>query len=139
MRRKRFKKLSRKQFHEIQKLNWKPVKLIGNTIPDFLMSAPEGLIHSVYASGTVISEHLYNEPLVLGNHIGGIEVYRNAPDDPVNLNKDLYAVFANTEDDLMLLVCGPVKDKEHWIDEIPDRLNGVDVLLPPDSNEEGEA
>lgn len=140
MKRKRFKKLSFKQFHEIQKRKWEPVKLIGDAIPDFLMSAPEGLIHSVYASGTVISEHLYNETLTLGNHIGGIEVYRNAPDDPVNLNKDVYAVFANTENDLMLLVYGPMKDKEHWIDEIPDRLDGVDILLPPnDSDEEGES
>ena len=136
MRHKRFKQLSRNQFQEVLKLNWKPVKLTGSIVPDFLKSAPEGLIHSIYASGTVISEHLYGKPLILENHIGGIEVYRNAPDDPVNLNKDVYAVFANTEDDLKLLVLGPIKDKEHWINKIPDRLNGVDVLLPFNNGDE---
>jgi len=136
MKRKRFKQLSLNQFQEVLKLNWKPVKLTGSTIPSFLTSAPDGLIHSIYASGTVISEHLYGEPFILGNHIGGIEGYRNAPDDPVNLNKDVYAIFANTADDLKLLVLGPLKDKEHWTNEIPDRLAGVDVLLPPDSSNE---
>ena len=139
MKRKRFKQLSRKQFQEVLNRDWEPVKLIGGAIPHFLKGTPNGLINSIYASGTVFSEHL-NEPLVLGNHIGGIEVYRNAPDDPVNLNKDVYAVFTNTDNDLMLLVYGPMKDKEHWIDEIPDRLDGVDILLPPNnSDEEGEA
>ena len=136
MKRKRFKQLSRSQFQEVLKLNWKPVKLTGNTIPDFLKGMPEGLVHSIYASGTVISEHLYGKPLILGNHIGGIEVYRNAPDDPVNLNKDVYAVFANTGDDLKLLVLGLDRDKEHWVNEIPDRLDGVDILLPPDNGNE---
>lgn len=136
MKRKRFKQLSREQFQEVLTLNWKPVELTGSAIPDFLKGAPDGLIHSVYASGTVISEHLYGEPFILGNHLGGIEVYRNAPDDPVDFNKDVYAVFANTNNDLKLLVLGPLKDKEHWINEIPDRLDGVDILLPPDSNSE---
>ena len=136
MKRKRFKQLSRSQFQEVLKLNWTPVKLTGSMVPDFLKSAPEGLIHSVYASGTVISEHLYGEPLKLGNHIGGIEVYRNAPDDPVNFNKDVYAVFVNASDDLKFLVLGLNKDKEHWINEIPDRFDGVNILLPPDNDNE---
>ena len=136
MKRKRFKQLSRNQFQEVLKLNWKPVKLTGGAIPNFLKSAPDGLIHAVYASGTVISEYLYDKSLMLGNHIGGIEVYRNALDDPVNFNKDVYAVFANTDNDLKLLVLGPIKDREHWINEIPDRLDGVDILLPFDGENE---
>ena len=135
MKRKRFKQLSLKQFQEVLNLNWKPVKLTGGAIPDFLKGSPEGLIHSIYASGTMISNQQYGQPLVLGNHIGGIEVYRNAPDDPMKLNKDVYAVFANTDDNLKLLVLGPIKDKEHWINEIPARLDGVDILLPPDSDD----
>lgn len=136
MKRKRFKQLSRSQFQEVLKLNWTPVKLTGSMVPDFLRSSPEGIIHSVYARGTMIAEPLYGESLTLGNHIGGIEVYRNAPDDPVNFNKDVYAVFANTNDDLKLLVLGPIsKDKEHWINKIPDRLDGVDILLPPDNDD----
>lgn len=137
MKRKRHKQLSPKQFQEVQERNWKPVRLVGDAIPDFLKGLSTGVVHSVYASGTAISNHLYDEPLVLGNHIGGIEVYRNAPDDPVNFNKDVYAVFVNKPEiagnDLMLIVIGPLKkDKEHWMDEIPERLDGVEVLLPPD-------
>ena len=55
----------------------------------------------------------------------------------MNLNKDVYAVFVNTNDDLMLLVLGPMdkkQDKEHWTNEIPERLDGVDVLLQPDKH-----
>ncbi|HLG27815.1 MAG TPA: hypothetical protein VI423_08525, partial [Paenisporosarcina sp.] len=79
MKRKRFKQIARKQFQEVLNLNWEPVNLTGSSIPHFLQGEPDGLIHFVYASGTVISDHLYGEPFILGNHIGGIEVYRNAP------------------------------------------------------------
>ena len=133
MSRKRFKQLSLNEFQTVLNYDWQPVRLTASTIPDFLGNVPD-VIHSVYASGTAISENLYNEPLTLGNHIAGIEVYRNAPDDPVKFNKDVYAVFANKDDDLVLLVRGPIKDKEHWINEIPERLDGVEILLPPDKS-----
>lgn len=35
------------------------------------------------------------------------------------------------EDPTILLVDGPVKDREHWLNEIPDRLNGVEILGIP--------
>jgi hypothetical protein len=63
--------------------------------------------------------------------IGGIDVYRNSPDDPVALNKDWYAVVTIADTDSMLLVRGPVHDSEHWLNEIPERLKGASIVSVP--------
>jgi hypothetical protein len=66
-------------------------------------------------------------------------VYRLAPDDPVELNKDWYAVLIDPDDDTMLLIDGPIRDEEHWIDELPQRLKGIEVLAVPKKNGNTEA
>jgi hypothetical protein len=68
---------------------------------------------------------------------GGIDVYRNSRDDPVELNKDWYAVVAIPGTDTMFLVEGPFKDDEHWLNEIPKRLRGAEILgVPKKPNDE---
>ena len=63
--------------------------------------------------------------------VGGIEVYRNSPDDPVRYNKDAYVILNDLpqlDDSSILRVLGPQEessDPEHWLDEIPDRLKGA--------------
>ena len=49
----------------------------------------------------------------------------------MNLNKDWYAVVAVPEKDAMYLISGPFRDDEHWLDEIPERLKGAEVLGVP--------
>ncbi len=110
-------------------LNWAPVQITGPDIPNFLSGIPKDTVHSIYASGTHLPGLSYSdESIPSGSLIGGIEVYRNAPDDPFDLNKDWYAVVTLPETDSMLLVVGPNKDAEHWLNEIPERLKGAAIL-----------
>lgn len=131
---KRVKKISVEQFEKIGQREWRPIEVVGDAVPDFLQGIPEERLHRIVASGTLCKCNglVYSgEVLPSGLLVGGIDVYRNAPDDPVELNKDWYAVIQISETDTILLVEGPIKDDEHWIDEIPRRLKGVEVLGLP--------
>jgi hypothetical protein len=128
----RIKKMPREQFQGVLNLNWAPVRLEGKAIPFWMRRIPEEALHSIYASGTPMPGIPYSDPVVpSGSLIGGIDVYRHAPDDPVKLNKDWYGVITLAGSDSMLLVCGPLSDSEHWLDEIPERLQGATVLAVP--------
>ena len=66
-----------------------------------------------------------------GELIGGIDVYRRDPDDPVELNKDWYAVLRDPGTDAMFLVSGPFRDEEHWLDELSARVRDAEILALP--------
>lgn len=133
------KKMPFKQFERIGQREWRPVKVVGDAIPDFLQGIPRDRIHTIVASGTLGPGLEYcGEAVPSGRLVGGIDVYRNAPDDPVELNKDWYAVIRIVDTDTMLLVEGPIKDEEHWIDEIPHRLQGIEILGLPKSQSKPE-
>lgn len=120
------------KFEDVMKNKWNPVKLEEGSIPFFLENIPTDILNSIYASGDSITGIAYYDKITpSGDFIGGIDVYRNAPDDPVNLNKDWYAVISMPKDKTRLLIKGPIKDHEHWLDDIPDRLKGVKVLAVP--------
>ena len=129
---KRVKKISKKQFEEVIRRNWVPVRLVGDALPDFARGIPKQVLHTFLASGQYKYEAPYKSAMIpSGNLIGGMDVYRNAPDDPVALNKDWYAVVSSDQDETMFLVEGPIKDDEHWIDDIPKRYAGVQVVGVP--------
>lgn len=44
-------------------------------------------------------------------------MYRYSPDDPVALNRDWYPVISSAS-----------SDSDHWLDKIPERLRGAEVL-----------
>lgn len=120
--------MRRDEFIEVQMRNWAPVELTGNAIPRFLSRMPVETVFRFLASGQHSAANY-------GSLVGGIDVYRHAPDDPVNLNKDWYAVRAL--DDSTLLIQGPLKDDEHWLDEVPQRYVGVEVLgIPTTSSQQ---
>jgi hypothetical protein len=136
---KRIKKISEEEFREIQSREWHPVKLEGDAIPEFLKGIPANKVHSIVASGTCLPGMIYHDKIIpSGQLIGGIDVYRNAPDDPVELNKDWYAVVRCSDSDSYFMVSGPIKDDEHWIDEIPARLQGAEVLGVPKAQDQEE-
>lgn len=131
-RKKRIKKMPRHQFEHVLTLDWAPVKLEGEAIPDWLAGIPPEVLNSVYASGTPFPELPYSDSdIPSGSLIGGIDVYRNSPDDPVVLNKDWYGVITLAGSDSMLLIRGPISDSEHWLDDIPERLKGATVVAVP--------
>jgi len=128
------------QFTDVMDRSWAPVKLEGEAIPDWLKSIPSPLVHSVYASGTHPPGLQYSDSAISSAELlGSIEVYRKAPDDPVDLNRDWYPVIRFSSSDTMLLVRGPISDSDHWLDTIPIRLLGVEILaVPPYSEEEDQ-
>ena len=66
--------------------------------------------------------------------MGSKEVYRYSTDDPVALNRDWHPIITFVSSDSMLLVQGPVSDSDHWLDKIPERLRGAEVLGVPPSH-----
>lgn len=127
----KLKKMPFAEFEQIRLREWRPVKLEGAAIPPLFAGIPPQLLHSVYASGTFSGAIQYGAGATVsgGDLVGGIDVYRKAPDDPVLLNKDWYAVVK--KDDSHLIIDGPHKDLEHWLNAVPQRLVGAEVLAVP--------
>lgn len=137
--RKRIKIMPPEQFEEVRRRNWAPVKLEGDAIPSWLRGILGDVVDSIYASGTALPEMPFCDANIPSAQlIGGIDVYRKGQDDPYDLNKDWCAVITLAGSDGMLLVMGPVSDSEHWLDEIPDRLKGAEILAVPPKQQEGE-
>ena len=135
----RVKKMPRKEFDKIADFSWSPVKLESDAIPEWLKNIPDDVLHSVYASGTNAGGGTdYSDQSVgTGQLIGGIDVYRNAPEDAKDLNKDWYAVVVPPDDSPWYLISGPFKPKkDHWLDEIPERLKGARVFGVPKKPDE---
>jgi hypothetical protein len=129
---KRVKRMPKGQFEQVLRLNWQPVELAGDALPDFARAVPGAVRHRILASGEANAKTPYASELVPSGYlIGGMDVYRHAPDDPVALNKDWYAVVERPADSCILLVDGPFRDDEHWLDSIPERYERVQVLGLP--------
>ena len=86
-------------------------------------------VHTVMASGIWPSSTPYqSETISFSYSVGGIEYYRCDCSDPDDLNKDLYAVVVPPDQNDMLLIDGPKKDDEHWVDEVPQRYKGAPTI-----------
>ena len=114
----RIKIMVNAEFSEVQKRDWTPVELVGSAVPEFLSRIPRDVAFRFLASG--------EQNAADGALVGGIDVYRHAPDDRVALNKDWYAVYADADGSLR--VHGPIRDLEHWVDEVPRRYDNIEVL-----------
>lgn len=115
----RIKTMPKDEFSEVQDRDWRPVELTGEAVPRCLSGIPRNVVYRFLASGQ-------HNCATEGALVGGMDVYRHSPDDPVALNKDWYAVRAS--DESTLRVEGPFKDREHWLDEVPWRYDGIEVL-----------
>lgn len=121
------------EFEVVMKHNWNPVKLVGDALPTWMENIPESVMAETLASGNGVAEarQYSSEQIPSGQLVGGIDVYRHAPDDSVPFNKDWYAVVIHPNDPTMLLVDGPQKDAEHWLESIAERCKGVRILGVP--------
>jgi hypothetical protein len=125
----RIKAIARGEFARVMERHWEPVELDDDLLPDFARAIPQQTRFRFLASGEANADIAYsNERIPSGRLVGGFDVYRNAPDDPVRFNKDWYAVVDPDDGSDHLLVDGPQKDREHWLDEIPRRYDGVRIL-----------
>ena len=118
------------EFRPVFEHSWRPVMLQGEAIPPLLRNLPEDIGWGIIASGEIMATEPYSSRRIRqGRLVGGIDVYRHSPDDPVAFNKDWYAVVASDAHPETLFVEGPWKNGEHWLDEIPARYSGVKVIL----------
>lgn len=133
----RLKKIQKSEFEVVFAAEWKPVTLEGDAIPSFARNFPGTLRCTFIASGEVQAAAHYPTPLLPDARlVGGIDVWREAPDDPVPYNKDWYAVLESDTDKGSLFLDGPQKDSEHWHDKIPSRYIGARVVGRNDRSEE---
>ena len=126
---KRFKEMSEEEAEEILKRKWVRVRLEGESVPKALRRVPD--CHAAYASGSSLPLDYFSRRIHSGELLMGLDVFREAEDDPVRFNKDHYIAIRHPRDDSMLLTEGPFNDDEHWIDEIPEHYEGVEVLRAP--------
>lgn len=125
-------KMTLEEFNHLVRGEWKPVELRGNSIPHFLRNIPEKKVLAIYGSGSFAEKN----PVADGNsdrgQIGGIDVYRVAEEkDGVAINKDWYAIYQDPQTPEIIFVVGPQQDREHWINDTPDRLKLL--FVDPDS------
>jgi len=126
-------KISKEELDNITTKDWTPVKLEKKTTPKFLQGIPDGKVISMFGSSSIAQQN----PLADGNpdfgQIGGIDVYRFAEEkDGVKMNKDWYTIFSDPYNKNQFYVIGPKRDKEHWIDDIPERLKRNVILVSDD-------
>lgn len=119
------KTISKIYFQPIMEAHWEPLELTGDLLPDFAASIPADKRYRILASGESNAWARENNPPL----VGGFDVYRHSPDDPVRYNKDWYAVVDPGSDSDHLIVQGPQRDREHWLNEIPARYDGVRILV----------
>lgn len=125
------------EFEAVMERNWTPVKLVGKALPSWMDGIPDTVMAATLASGVcrVGAAHPYSSAKIpSGLLIGGMDVYRHSPDDPVPYNKDWYAVVAQLGDPTMFLVDGPQKGAEHWLESIAERCEGLEILGVPKKN-----
>lgn len=124
-----------REFEVVFAEEWKPVVLEGEAMPDFARAVPDAKRCCIIASGERINTERYSSQRVpSGRLVGGMDIYRHSPDDPVALNKDWYAIVACDDPD-RLVVDGPYKDSEHWVSEVPRRYDGARVIGSVDDDE----
>lgn len=124
-RRSRPKRIPREELKEVLRRSGRPVELMGDAIPSFLRGIPDATRAAIIASGQTRAPDPRSPESIAGETVGGIDVYRHSPDDPVLLNRDWYRVRSSTTE---YIADGPLPDGEHWLNTIPSRLNGVEVI-----------
>ncbi len=124
------KRISLQEFQKFAPLDWKPVILENKALPNILRSIPKDKLCIVVASGSAaVTNPRADGNMTIPNQVGGIDVYRYAEEsDGISLNKDWYRVIKDDTNADTLYLIGPVKDGEHWIDDIPNRLVSAKVI-----------
>lgn len=124
----RTKKVPREPFDEIGSVYSEPVQFTPETIPACLSGIPSDILCSVYGSVSPSQATPYYDcDNRIGDLIGGVDVYRYSPDDPVPLNRDWYPLVQLDDDSCCYLLDGPKKPPDHWLEEIPGRLKGARI------------
>jgi hypothetical protein len=136
----RIKKVPKEIFDEIASLRWEPVQFTPETMPACLSGIPSNVLCCAYGSISPSQATPYPDCGVpIGDLIGGVDVYRYSPDDPVPLNRDWYALVKPYDDSRCYLLDGPRKPHNHWLEEIPGTLRHARIWAVPKKTEPSSA
>jgi len=132
----RIKTVTRAQLQDLISCDWEPVQFTLNSIPACLSGIPPDVFYAAYGSISPSQATPYSSPAIPGGQlIGGIDVIRHSPDDPVLLNKDWYALVEPDGDSRMYLLDGPKNPHDHWLDDLPARLKNARLRAVPKGTE----
>ena len=94
-----------------------------DSLPECVKRFPLNKVSFIATSGSVSPQRTEH-----GNEGAGIDIFRIAEEkDGVRYNKDHFPIVEDTKTGEKVLL-GPIPDNEHWIDEIPDRFDDLDVV-----------
>jgi len=122
------KEVPREVFDEIASPQCEPVQFTPETMPACFSGLPSDVLCCAY--GSVSPEQAipyFNRGAPIGDLIGGVDIYRHSPDDPVPLNRDWYALVKPYDDSRCYLLDGPKRPHDHWLEQIPGRLKGARI------------
>lgn len=127
---KRFKHMTKEEFHKlISRFGWAPRKLAEHQYPQLFENIPREKVLYVAVSGSF--EDVREEDMV-----GGVSIIRWDEKDLKHgcpFNKDQYYVFIDKENSNYVIVEGPFRDHEHWLNQLPDWLRNAQYY-PYDEN-----
>lgn len=124
MTKRRYKQMSVAEFTAVAQGNWVPYNVTEAPRPEWTRNIPEERVSLILASGSWIPAQVVNDyGRTFSEVIGGIDLYRSDEQDAAKgykYNKDHYIVMRHPTNDERLLIDGPNKDDEHWINELPE-------------------
>jgi len=124
--------MPKQEFDKIADRSWVPVLLSGEGKPNWIRGIPDDKLEFIVASGAYIDPRIVeSDGITYSGVIGGMDVYRYDQEDESRgypINKDHYILVIDPEEDNALLVNGPLKDNEHWLEKLPDLPEGILVI-----------
>jgi hypothetical protein len=128
----KIKRMSKKEFDKVANRSWVPVMLSGEGRPNWIRGIPDDKVEFILASGTYIDPRLVElNGITYSGAVGGMDVYRYDENDVsigYPINKDHYILVLDPKEDNALLVHGPLKDHEHWISQLPELPDGIEII-----------
>ena len=128
--------MNKAEFAKVAERKWVAVLLIGDGRPDWMKGIPEEKLDKVLISGAFIDPRIVeHDGITYSGVVGGMDIYRqdaNDIDKGYPINKDHYIIVLDPHNDNALLVNGPLKDNEHWLQESPNLPDDIVVIESTD-------
>lgn len=126
------KRMSKTEFAKIAERQWVPVLLTGEGRPDWMKGIPGEKLDMVLISGAFIDPRVVeHDGVTYSGVVGGMDIYRQDKKDREKghpINKDHYIIVLDPTNDNALLVNGPLRDNEHWLEKSPNLPEDIVVI-----------
>ncbi|WKZ40511.1 MAG: hypothetical protein QY328_00480 [Anaerolineales bacterium] len=126
------KRMSKTELAKIAERTWVPTVLVGDGRPNWMLGIPDEKLAMTLASGTFIDPRIVeHDGITYNGVVGGMDIYRHDANDVSKgfpINKDHYIIILDPVNNNALLVNGPLKDNEHWLEKLPDLPEGITII-----------